>query len=136
MSNLLADNNLDSELRVWLLAVNSIRTWAPVDIKIVEHVLFKGDNAPRLICEECDLYVGVRSREPIELTISQECRNIWFCHYPNEQKVDEAISECIQAAFQTVGQRDIEVIIVRYAKPDTERVEACIAVRVPKKRLS
>jgi hypothetical protein len=131
--NHLTGHQIDPIIHSWLLAANGIRLWKPVGIRIVEHIIYKDEEIPPTSSDEFEMYACIRSREPLEVSISSECRCRDFHHYPNEEKVDEAIARAIMYAFQNIGQRDIEVQIIRYAKPNTERVEACITIRVPKK---
>ena len=133
MANPLTEHGLDPVVRNWLMAANGVRLWKPVSIRIVEHVIYKEDPPPSVSSDEFEMYACVRSREPLEVSISSQCRCIDFHHFPNEQKVDDAIAKAILYTFQYVGQRDIEVQIIRYAKSNTERVEACIVIRVPKR---
>lgn len=130
--NTLIEYRLDPNMKDWVLAAQEIGLYKPVQVNIVEHLMAEDDEPFSLFDKDFSIYAAITSRDPITISVFQNYSSSpFFCWYPDEKAVDQAISECISRTFKTLGRSNLHVQVLRYFNLDSDRIKACIIAKVP-----
>ena len=130
--NALVEYRLDPNMKHWVLAAQEMGLYSPVKIDINEHLLAEDDELHEIVDPEFSTYASVTGRNPLTVSIFQNYSSSpFFCWYPSESDLDEAIAECISRTFKTLGRSNLSVQVLRYFNFDSDNIRACIVAKVP-----